>query len=130
MSGAGRVSTWPRDGQPLDAKLGDKKPDDLIGENISITWDGTTGTVKGDITNISEAWEEFDTVKNTGHFFPVKLDKRYKGKEITCIGSRTFKAVDTDWIVRVDDLPDKKVVFKCGADVIITLDFNSATLAE
>ncbi len=129
MIGADRVKTWPRDGQPLDAKLGDKKPDDLIGDNIVIAWSGTTGKVTGDIYNISEPWLEFDETKNTGHFFPVKLDAKYAGREITFIGSVTVKARDLDWVVRVDDLPDKKATFMDGEDVIAKLDFTPATLA-
>ena len=43
------------------------------------------------------------------------------------IGTKTKKAVDTEWVVRVDDC--KKFTFQCEGETILTLDFSKVVLA-
>lgn len=105
-----------------------KKVSDLIGEDVAVAWDGLDGTVTGSLKHVTE-WTQFSGVKDEqeGHYFPLSLDKRYAGKAITCTGSTTRTAVDTEWVLRVDKC--KKFAFACDGEVILTLDFSKAALA-
>lgn len=80
----------------------------------------------GEIKNISEAWEDFssDSSENTGHFFPLELDEKYEGEEITAIGKKTTKAHDRYWVLKVEK--SSKFTFKKGEKTLFTLDFSDA----
>lgn len=105
---------------------------DLIGEDVAVAWNGLDGTVTGTLKNISEPWTQFDNKNNTGHFFPITLDKQYEGKDITVnlSGGTKKTAADLEWVIRVDDYvsAQKPAVFECEGKVILTLDFSKATL--
>ena len=70
-----------------------------------------------------------------GHFFPMKLDEKYKNKPFDFImngkepGSHTENASDDEmfWVLRIDKT--KKFTFKSDGKEIITLDFTKATLS-
>lgn len=115
-----------------DAKPGNidgKKVSDLIGDDVFVSWNGIDGTVNGTLKMV-EGWTEFNgsvKAEQSGHFFPVVLDSKYAGKEITVIGTKTKKAVDTEWVVRVDNC--KKFTFQCDGETILTLDLSKAILA-
>lgn len=83
-----------------------------------------TGTIKK-----VEGWTKFsstDPGEQSGHYFPVVLDDQYRTKPITCEGSKTKTEMDVEWVLRVDNC--KKFTFKSGQDIIVTLDFNKASL--
>ena len=105
---------------------------DLIGEDVAVAWNGLDGTVTGTLKNISAPWTPFDTKNNTGHFFPITLDKQYEGKDITVnlSGGTKKTAADLEWVIRGDDYVSAQTpaVFECEGKVILTLDFSKATL--
>ena len=128
-SGATLMEIWPTD-VPFEEKLGSKTVADLIGTNVSIAWNGKTGVVAGDIKMV-KGWTEFSKTKSDGHFFPVLLDARYSGEEITCVATEEKSAKDLKWIIKLDDLmtqKEGKLVFKCKGVEIFTLDFSKANL--
>lgn len=107
-----------------------KKVSDLIGDDVAISWNGVNGTVNGTLKKV-EGWEQFngsEVDEQSGHYFPLSLDKQYTGKSITVIGNKTKAAVDTEWVLRVDDC--KKFTFQCDGETILTLDFSKAILAS
>lgn len=113
-----------------------KNVSDLIGDDVAIAWNGVDGTVTGNLKNVT-GWSEFNesnTAEQSGHFFPITLDKQYEGKEITITKSDGKKktAVDLEWVLRVDDYvsKNKPAVFECEGNVILSLDFSKATLVS
>lgn len=135
MTGADRVKVTPQ-GQSLTTYgVGsDKSVSDLIDAGVSIKWDGTTGKVQGTIKNIKEAWTGYSsTGDNTGHFFPVELDEKYKDDKITVIGAKQRSAKDRFWVLRVENAKDGAkgtFTFKKASEELFTLDFSEATLEE
>ncbi len=132
VSGANLIKTMPKD---VDFGLAEneKTVSDLIGDDVSIAWNGIEGKVTGSIRKISEAWTAFSkTGANTGHFFPLLLDSRYSGEDITVVGSTGEKTEkDLKWIIRLDDLMTKKngiLEFKVKGSTILRLDFSKANL--
>lgn len=106
--------------------LGNKAVLELVSPDTSIDFLGNvTGTLK-----YVEKWDAFSTDpdEQTGHFFPVHIDDAYAGKEITCIGQKTSKAHDLDWVLFVKD-KTSKFTFECEGKTILTLTFNGATFA-
>lgn len=116
-------------GQALKGIGGNKKVSDLIAANVKIEWTEKTGKVTGDIHKVT-GWTEFSQSESEGHYFPMSLGEAYKGKKITCTGSKTKTAEDTDWILKVDTC--KSFKFEEGEQEskteICTLDFKSANL--
>ena len=100
--------------------------------NAAIEWTGTDGKVTGEIKNISEAWEDFDSdpENNTGHFFPIELDSKYEGEKITVIGNKQKTAADRYWVLRVENAKADKFTFKKGTETLFTLDFSGADKKE
>ena len=82
----------------------------------------------GEIKEIAVPWTDFDKTNNTGHFFPIELDKKYQDKPITVIGNKTKSLTDRYWVLRVENAKDNKFTFKQGEDTIFTLDFSNTTL--
>lgn len=108
-----------------------KQVSDLIDKGVSISWAGKTGTVNGQIKNISEPWLDFDhNGDNTGHFFPVELDSSFQGKKITVVGKKQRSAADRYWVLRVENGNNKKFTFKLNDIELFTLDFSKANLVE
>lgn len=103
-----------------------KKVSDLIGDDISISWDGVSGTVKGTLNSVTE-WKQFSNSEKeqSGHYFPISLDSKYSGKDVKVTGSKVKTAQDTEWVLRVDDC--KQFTFECDGKTILKLDFNDAT---
>lgn len=127
MTGADLVTVQDQ-GQPVSGIGGNKKVSDLISENVSVQWSGTTGTVTGDIHKVT-GWNEFSPTEADGHFFPASLDKeKYNGKQITCVGSKSYVSEDTDWVLKVDTC--KRFTFKCEGLPDVVFDFNKANLEE
>ena len=71
-----------------------KMGSDLVSEDTMISKDGS---VIGTLKYVSQ-WKEFSNSKEeqSGYYFPVILDEKYKGKEITCTGTKVTKAVDLE----------------------------------
>ena len=115
----------PAQGQTLEG-LGDKTVADLISPDTSIDFLGNvTGTLK-----YVKGWQEFSTVETeqSGNYFPVHIDDIYKGKKITCTGSKQTTAEDLDWVLRVED-KESTFTFTCDGKTILTLRFTGATFA-
>lgn len=118
------------DGSAKPGGVDGKTVSDLVGDDIAVSWAGVNGTVNGTLKKV-EGWTEFnggDTTEQSGHYFALSLDSQYAGKEITVIGTKTKKAVDTEWVVRVDSC--KKFTFQCDGETILTLDFSKTVLAD
>lgn len=126
MTGADLITVQDQ-GQSVKGIGGGKQVSDLISKNVSVQWSGTAGTVTGDILKVT-GWKEFDPTDSDGYFFPVSLDQRYSGKQITCTGSKSYVAEDLDWVLKVDNC--KNFTFQCDGEPEITLDFNKATLKQ
>lgn len=114
----------------------EKKVSELIGEDVTIKWDGLDGTVSGEVKNVADFSEFFGESEKTGHFFPVAVDKKYKGKDLTASGRTGGDLtihIDDDLMLiqRIENLTEaKKLTVKDGEDIVFTLDFTEATLAQ
>lgn len=132
VSGDERVSVPDKQSKP--GNIEGKTVGDLIGDDVAIAWNGVNGTVTGTLKNVSDAWTQFSSKDNTGHFFPVSLDKHYSNKPITVTMSDGSKKteIDLEWVIRVDKYVENRqlAVFECDEKVVITLDFSKATLAS
>lgn len=104
-----------------------KQVSDLLDDDVNVAWSGIDGVVTGTLKKV-DSWTEFsdNDEEQSGHYFPVSLDSQYAGKPITVIGSTTKTETDTEWVLRVDKC--KKFTFKCDGEVILTLDFFTATM--
>lgn len=105
-----------------------KHVSDFISADTSIS---STGEVRGTLKYVSEV-SGFHGDESNGYFFPLTLDSKYRGKEITVkrVGSRSTKATDLEWLLYV---PDKqaKFTFETVSDgVFLTVTFTKVTLGE
>lgn len=98
-----------------DEAIGDiiSKSSDLISDNVYINWDGTNGTLWGNVH-----WHDFTSSEHfkknpTGHFIPIVIENH--DNDTFTVSGGTYGEVDVanpKWVIRVDDLTDKKVTFK------------------
>ncbi len=134
MTGADRVKVTPQ-GQPLTqyGVGGGKQVSDLMGPDVAIEWTGTKGTVSGNFPEVTEftGFSE-NAEEQEGHYFAFELDEQYEGKKVTVIGAHQKTAQDRFWVIRLDELYNgsKKLTVKQENEVLFTLDFSGATLAE
>lgn len=89
----------------------------------------SSGAVTGTLNYIT-GWEKFSNIadEQSGNYFPVKLDEKYSGKEITCEGTKTKKANDLEWVLLVKSTES---TFKFSTETdgnFLTLTFKKATL--
>lgn len=114
----------PAQGQTLDG-LG-KNVSELISPDTTIDF---TGAVTGTLKYIT-GWTAFssESAEQNGNYFPVHIDDKYKGKEITCTGEKVKTANDLDWVLLVKG-KDSKFTFECDGKTILTLTFKGATFA-
>ena len=108
--------------------MGDKPVSELISADTKITASGAvTGTL-----NYVKGWQAFsdNPDEQNGYYFPLKLDEKYSGKEITCAGTITKEAQDLEWILLVKD-QQSKFTFSTDEDgTFLTLTFTGVTLGE
>lgn len=122
--------------QQAQTGIGAKKVSDLIGETFALAVKGTTVTATGDVHNIAEAWEEFSTSDNTGHFAVIILPAILKGQKITLEGrtkgARTVKVDDDLMLVqRIENLTEaKKLTIKRDGELVMVVDFSGITEEE
>ena len=89
------------------------------------------GAVTGTLYQVS-GMTAFGEGEQEGHYFPLLLDEKYAGKEITVKRDGTVRASkvkDLDWVLYV---PDTGVSFTFETEedgVFLTLTFSGATLA-
>ena len=115
-------------------KYGQKPVSELMGDDIHVAWNGTTGTVTGAFKKV-DSWAELPSGTKSGHFFAMTLDKQYMGKSFDFImdgkepGTHTDSAGEDEmfWVLRIDKT--KKFTFKSDNKEIMTLDFTNATLS-
>lgn len=89
----------------------------------------SSGAVTGTLNYIT-GWEQFSNIEDeqSGNYFPLKLDEKYSGKEITCVGTTTKKANDLEWVLLVKN-NESTFKFSTNADEnFLTLTFKNATL--
>ena len=89
----------------------------------------SSGAVTGTLNYIT-GWEKFSNItdEQNGNYFPLKLDEKYSGKEITCEGTKTKKANDLEWVLLVKNT-DSEFKFSTDTDGnFLTLTFKNATL--
>lgn len=65
-----------------------------------------------------------------GHYFPIVLDDKYKGKTISCQRNSDApkQSSDLEWVLRVVS-NSTKFTFRADDEEILTLNFENATLA-
>lgn len=115
--------------------LGGKRVSDLISTDIRIAVSGgpdaPVGAVTGTVKYVKD-WEAFssDPAERSGNFFPLVLDSKYQGQEITCTGpsGKVKKAHDLEWVIRLSNGTASEVTFKQEETQIIKLTFSGATL--
>ena len=124
----GEESVTVQTGESLQGITGTKKPSDLYDANkISVAWDGLDGNVNGELKFV-ENWTEFGGTDNSGHFFPVSLDEKYEGKDVTLVSEAMTKTLkDRHWILKVDK--SKTFTFYVDGIEIMTLHFDNTVLA-
>lgn len=132
MTGADLMKVAGQD-QPLSVfgVTGKDTAADLIEEGFAVEWTGTAGKAAGTVKNVE--WPEFSSVQaeQSGHYFPLMLDSRYEGQEITVVGAKTTTARDLNWVIRLDDLmkDGKKIVVSAEGEEILSIDFSDAVMA-
>lgn len=112
--------------------MGSKQISDLIGEDVNISWTGTSGSVSGEIKYVDDYSELYGESEKSGNFFPFVLDGAYKGKDITVqrTGGKAKTANDTEWILRLTDKASTKYTITYDGKEIAKLSFDKATLKE
>lgn len=131
VNGADRMKVMS---QKETVGYGTKKASDLMGADVQVAWNGTSGTVTGTFKNVTE-WEELPHDPKSGHFFALRLDERYMGKPFDylkdgVLAGHSDSAGEDEmfWVLRIDD--NKKFTFKSNGEVIVDLDFTGATLSN
>lgn len=113
----------------------DKTGGDLM-RNVSITWDATTGTVKGTAKHIT-GWEQLPSDPRDGHFIAVKLDKTLMGKRFSFTKGTDWESGEEStsdsagedemlWVLRLDK--NNKFTFKSDGEIVARLDCSGVTL--
>lgn len=113
-------------GRSLTSPSG-KTGSDLISEDTKID---EQGAVTGTLKYVSE-WKEFsdDPEEQKGYFFPVVLDSKYEGKEITLTGTKTKKATDLEWALLLKNGKESTFTFSTDEDgEILKLTFKDVAL--
>lgn len=113
-------------GRSLKSPSG-KTGSDLISEDTKID---SNGAVTGTLKYVSE-WKEFskNADEQKGYFFPVVLDSKYEGKEITVVGTKTKKATDLEWALLLKNGKESTFTFSTDEDgEILKLTFKGVTL--
>lgn len=112
---------------PQEKDFGDfGKVSEMIGDDVSIAWDGTTGKVTGNVK-----WYNGKTKVTEGNRFPIVLDKWFKDNirnvSVYIKNPKTIQG-ETEWIIYLDG-KDTPITIKDGETVIATLDLSGVTLA-
>lgn len=96
--------------------------DAKIAEDGSVT--GTLLSVTG-YTGFSD-----NPTEQKGHYFPIVLDEKYRGKTISCQRNSDAPKTSSDleWVLRVPS-NSTKFTFKADDEPILTLNFEKAILA-
>lgn len=108
--------------------MGDKQVSELISEDTKID---ATGAVTGTLHYV-QGWTSFsnEPSEQDGYYFPVELDEKYSGKQITCTGVKAKTAQDLEWVLLVKD-QQSKFTFSTPEDgTFLTLTFTGVTLGE
>ena len=113
---------------------GNKQVSDLISSDVSINWKGTKGTPTGTVKYIENYGKPYEGDDVSGHFFPIKFERKYYDKEIQ-VGGEGGKVIiptedDPYLIIRVENVTvaDKiSAALKETGEEIFELDFSSIT---
>lgn len=114
--------------QSQTLSLGSKKVSELIGSDVRVLSDGSVvGTLKY-VPNYRE-FNETNVGEQSGNYFPLTLDAKYRNKPITVEkeDGTSKTATDTEWILRVKD-KGSMFTFKDDQTEIVKLNFAKATL--
>lgn len=110
--------------------LGTKTISDLA-ENLRFTKFGDTIEATGSLKTIKDPWTEFDSGgNNTGHFLPIKLPEKCKGKQVTCkgrVGGDRTVTIDDDLmlITRLENLTGTTITLEMDGATLATIDISN-----
>lgn len=122
MTGSDAGSVPAQASEPKDA--GGHKVSELVSED---TYIDSYGKAHGTLHKV-ESMSTFPEGENSGHYFPVTLDNKYSGKQITVKGKKTATSTDLDWVLYVAD-NSSRFTFETSEDgIFLTLDFSEVTL--
>lgn len=115
---------------------GNKQISELMGEDVTVTWDGTKGTVTGTIHNLQDPWNDLPGEgEKTGHFFAFKVNEKYRNQPFTYKRNGEQKghapsAGDDEmfWVLRLDGHQNETYTFESNNKVIAEFDFSGVTL--
>lgn len=105
-----------------------KTVEELVKNDVKIAEDGS---VTGTLLNVTGYTDFSDNpTEQKGHYFPIVLDDKYKGKTISCQrnSDKPKTSSDLEWVLRVVS-NSTKFTFKADNEPILTLNFEKATLA-
>lgn len=96
---------------------------DFISADTAI---GPDGSVTGTLHYVKDV-QSFPG-QSDGYFFPVTLDSKYEGQEITVKGQNEKTVADTEWLLKVTDTNTKFTFAVNKTEVFLTLTFTKVTL--
>lgn len=130
MTGSDNIKV-PSQSRELGKENGNKKVSDLISNDVSISWEGTSGTPTGTVKYISNYGKPYEGEQVSGHFFPTKFERKYFDKEIQVggEGGKTIIPTEDDpyLIIRIENVTvENKIsaVVKDDATKIFELNFG------
>lgn len=133
MMGPGSIEV-PSRGQALGAQNGNKTVSDLIDSDVYVVWNGTKGIPKGTVKYIANYGSPYEGDQASGHFFPIKINEKYFGKDILVggPGGKLIKPTESDpyLIIRLENVTvqDKiSAVVQDTKEEIFELDFSKVT---
>lgn len=115
------------------------KVSDLLDKNVRVKWSGIDAKIYGGVKYVSSGMQGLysNPDMQTGHFFPIYLDKDLIGDEgkITMFGGGIPKdaTIDEDGllVVRLENLSnDQLIITKKDGPELIALDFTDVKLAD
>lgn len=125
--------------QAQDLNLGGElKVSDIVGADATIKWNGNNGEMTGEAKFVSDFSAAFGKDEQVGHFVPISLDKKFKGKQLKLSGridgDRTVTiSDDLLMVVRLENLTAEKKLTAANAaskatTPVFTIDFSKMTL--
>lgn len=112
-----------------------KKAEDLMGEDFSLSWEGTKATGTGTLKKVTD-WEALPTKDDkSGHYFACKLSPAYRDRPFDFyrdgeLAGHADKAGDDElfWVLKADE--HKHFAFAVDGDTVAEFDLSGATMGE
>lgn len=105
------------------------KTSDYLNPNVAISWEGTKGTVTGNIL-YKEGAPHFSGEDANGNYYPLVLNNWFSGKQVSVTASNKKTDTQTDWIMCLNKVKNttKKIIVEYNETLVAELDFSQATL--